>query len=123
MIKYRIRFHCYVLRSHLTYMRYSQQSWQQVGLIETNILNLSGGIQQTVVLAKWLMNEAKILFLDEPTRGIDIGAKVEIYNLVAELVLRGAAIVLISSELPEFLALCDRFFMIYEGCLFQFPEL
>ena len=83
--------------------------------IETNILNLSGGNQQKVVLAKWLMNEAKILFLDEPTRGIDIGAKVEIYNLVAELVLRGAAIVLISSELPEFLALCDRFFMIYEG--------
>jgi D-xylose transport system ATP-binding protein len=83
--------------------------------IETNILNLSGGNQQKVVLAKWLMNEAKILFLDEPTRGIDIGAKVEIYSLVAELVRRGAAVVLISSELPEFLALCDRFFMIYEG--------
>jgi ABC-type sugar transport system ATPase subunit len=83
--------------------------------IETNILNLSGGNQQKVVLAKWLMNEAKILFLDEPTRGIDIGAKVEIYNLVAELVRHGVAIVLISSELPEFLALCDRFFMIYEG--------
>jgi ABC-type sugar transport system ATPase subunit len=83
--------------------------------IETNILNLSGGNQQKVVLAKWLMNEAKILFLDEPTRGIDIGAKVEIYGLVAELVRRGVAIVLISSELPEFLALCDRFFMIYEG--------
>jgi ABC-type sugar transport system ATPase subunit len=83
--------------------------------IETNILNLSGGNQQKVVLAKWLMNEAKILFLDEPTRGIDIGAKVEIYSLVAELVRRGVAIVLISSELPEFLALCDRFIMIYEG--------
>jgi ABC-type sugar transport system ATPase subunit len=83
--------------------------------IETNILNLSGGNQQKVVLAKWLMNEAKILFLDEPTRGIDIGAKVEIYSLMAELVRRGAAIVLISSELPEFLALCDRFVMMYEG--------
>jgi ABC-type sugar transport system ATPase subunit len=83
--------------------------------IETNIMNLSGGNQQKVVLAKWLMSEAKILFLDEPTRGIDIGAKVEIYSLITELVRRGAAIVLISSELPEFLALCDRFIIMYEG--------
>jgi ABC-type sugar transport system ATPase subunit len=83
--------------------------------IETNIMNLSGGNQQKVVLAKWLMSEAKILFLDEPTRGIDIGAKVEIYSLMAELVRQGAAIVLISSELPEFLALCDRFIIMYEG--------
>jgi D-xylose transport system ATP-binding protein len=83
--------------------------------IETNIMNLSGGNQQKVVLAKWLMSEAKILFLDEPTRGIDIGAKVEIYNLMQSLVQRGAAIVLISSELPEFLALCDRFVIMYEG--------
>jgi ABC-type sugar transport system ATPase subunit len=83
--------------------------------IETNIMNLSGGNQQKVVLAKWLMSEAKILFLDEPTRGIDIGAKVEIYSLIAELVRRGAAVVLISSELPEFLALCDRFIIMYEG--------
>jgi ABC-type sugar transport system ATPase subunit len=83
--------------------------------IETNIMNLSGGNQQKVVLAKWLMNEAKILFLDEPTRGIDIGAKVEIYSLMAGLARSGAAIVLISSELPEFLALCDRYIMMYEG--------
>jgi D-xylose transport system ATP-binding protein len=83
--------------------------------IETNIMNLSGGNQQKVVLAKWLMNDAKILFLDEPTRGIDIGAKVEIYSLMAELVRSGAAIILISSELPEFLALCDRFIMMFEG--------
>ncbi len=83
--------------------------------IETNILNLSGGNQQKVVLAKWLMNGAKILFLDEPTRGIDIGAKVEIYSLMAELVKKGAAIVLISSELPEFLAMCDRFVIMSEG--------
>ena len=83
--------------------------------IETNIMNLSGGNQQKVVLAKWLMNDAKILFLDEPTRGIDIGAKVEIYSLMAELVQSGAAIVFISSELPEFLALCDRYVMMYEG--------
>ena len=83
--------------------------------IETNIMNLSGGNQQKVVLAKWLMNGAKLLFLDEPTRGIDIGAKVEIYSLMADLINNGAAIVLISSELPEFLALCDRFVMMYEG--------
>ena len=85
--------------------------------IETNILNLSGGNQQKVVLAKWLMSDVKILFLDEPTRGIDVGAKVEIYNIMTELARNGVAIVMISSELPELLAMCDRFVVLAKGVI------
>ncbi len=77
--------------------------------VETNVLNLSGGNQQKVVLAKWLMTDVKVLFLDEPTRGIDVGAKIEIYNIMEELARKGVAVVMISSELPELLAMCDRF--------------
>ncbi|MCP4399993.1 MAG: sugar ABC transporter ATP-binding protein [bacterium] len=77
--------------------------------VETNVLNLSGGNQQKVVLAKWLMTDVKVLFLDEPTRGIDVGAKVEIYHIMEELARKGVAVVMISSELPELLAMCDRF--------------
>ncbi len=77
--------------------------------IESNVLTLSGGNQQKVVLAKWLMTDVKVLFLDEPTRGIDVGAKVEIYTIMEDLARKGAAIVMISSELPELLAMCDRF--------------
>ena len=82
---------------------------------ETNVLNLSGGNQQKVVLGKWLMTEVKILFLDEPTRGIDVGAKVEVYNIMTELAKKGVAIIMISSELPELLAMCDRFIVLYNG--------
>ncbi|TFG62060.1 MAG: sugar ABC transporter ATP-binding protein, partial [Spirochaetales bacterium] len=83
--------------------------------LETNIMNLSGGNQQKTVLAKWLMADAEILILDEPTRGIDIGAKVEIYKIMEELVMRGAGIIMISSELPELIAMCDRFIVFYKG--------
>jgi len=83
--------------------------------IETSILSLSGGNQQKVVLAKWLMTNVKILFLDEPTRGIDVGAKVEIYTIMTELARNGVAIVMISSELPELLAMCDRFVVLAKG--------
>jgi ABC-type sugar transport system ATPase subunit len=83
--------------------------------LETNIMNLSGGNQQKVVMAKWLMADAKVLILDEPTRGIDIGAKVEIYKLMNELVRRGAGIIMVSSELPELIAMCDRFIVLYKG--------
>jgi ABC-type sugar transport system ATPase subunit len=83
--------------------------------IETNVLNLSGGNQQKVVLAKWLMSDVHILFLDEPTRGIDVGAKVEIYDIIFELAKKGVAIVMISSELPELLAVCDRFIVLAQG--------
>ena len=83
--------------------------------IETSILSLSGGNQQKVVLAKWLMTDVRILFLDEPTRGIDVGAKVEIYSIMTELARNGVAIVMISSELPELLAMCDRFVVLAMG--------
>jgi ABC-type sugar transport system ATPase subunit len=83
--------------------------------IETNVLNLSGGNQQKVVLSKWLMSDVKVLFLDEPTRGIDIGAKVEIYNIMFELAKKGVAIVVISSELPELMAISDKFAILSQG--------
>lgn len=83
--------------------------------IEVNMMNLSGGNQQKVVVAKWLMADAKVLILDEPTRGIDIGAKVEIYRIMEELLKQGAGIIMISSELPELIAMCDRFIVFYKG--------
>ena len=67
---------------------------------------LSGGNQQKVVIARWLAADCRVLILDEPTRGVDVGAKAEIYELIGELAGRGVAIVLISSELPEVLGLC-----------------
>ena len=76
---------------------------------------LSGGNQQKVVLAKWLLTNPKILFLDEPTRGIDVGAKQEIYALINRLAREGLAIVLVSSELPEVLGLSDRVIVLHEG--------
>ena len=83
--------------------------------IRTGCVTLSGGNQQKVVLAKWLYTEAEILILDEPTRGIDVGAKYEIYQLIYELVEQGLSVILISSELPEVIALCDRLLVIHEG--------
>lgn len=76
---------------------------------------LSGGNQQKVVLAKWLMNQARVLFLDEPTRGIDVGAKQEIYGMIVRLAQSGLAVVMVSSELPEVLGLCDRILVLHQG--------
>lgn len=77
--------------------------------------NLSGGNQQKVVLSKWLCAECKALIIDEPTRGIDVGAKKEIYELMGELVSEGIGIVMISSELPELIGVCDRILVMHEG--------
>jgi ribose transport system ATP-binding protein len=79
------------------------------------VMNLSGGNQQKVVLAKWLCTEADILIFDEPTRGIDVGAKVEIYQLINQLAARGAAILMISSEMPEILGMSDRILVMHAG--------
>ena len=76
---------------------------------------LSGGNQQKVVLAKWLCTKAKIFIFDEPTRGVDVGAKAEIYQLMNEMVKQGAAILMISSELPEVINMSDRIYVMYEG--------
>jgi len=83
--------------------------------INTKVQLLSGGNQQKVVLAKWLMREPGILILDEPTRGIDVGAKYEIYRIMTELVRNGAAIIMISSELPELLSMSDRIIVLAGG--------
>ena len=85
--------------------------------IEQAVRNLSGGNQQKVVLAKWLFTESKVLIFDEPTRGIDVGAKLEIYRLMNDLVRRGVAVLVISSELPEVLGMCDRILVMHEGRL------
>ena len=77
--------------------------------------NLSGGNQQKVVLAKWIYTEPKILILDEPTRGVDIGAKKEIYNVINDMARKGVAIVMVSSELPEILGMSDRVMVVREG--------
>ena len=79
------------------------------------VVHLSGGNQQKVVLGKWLCTEADILIFDEPTRGIDVGAKVEIYQLINQLAARGAAILMISSELPEVLGMSDRILVMHAG--------
>ena len=83
--------------------------------IEQKAANLSGGNQQKVVLAKWLERDAKILLFDEPTRGIDVGAKYEIYQLLNKLAAEGKAILMISSELPEVLGMSDRIVVMHEG--------
>lgn len=80
-----------------------------------NVKNLSGGNQQKVVLAKWLNTECKILIFDEPTRGIDVGAKEEIYKLMRNLADQGISIIMISSELPEILGMSDRVIVMYKG--------
>ena len=77
--------------------------------------NLSGGNQQKVVLAKWIYTDPKILILDEPTRGVDIGAKKEIYSVINDLAARGVAVIMVSSELPEVLGMSDRIMVVHEG--------
>jgi putative multiple sugar transport system ATP-binding protein len=81
------------------------------------VVNLSGGNQQKVVLSKWLFTDPQVLILDEPTRGIDVGAKFEIYNIMNELAGQGRGIVMISSEMPELLGMCDRIYVMNEGRL------
>jgi putative multiple sugar transport system ATP-binding protein len=81
------------------------------------VVNLSGGNQQKVVLSKWLFAGPQVLILDEPTRGIDVGAKFEIYGIVNRLADQGRGVVLISSEMPELLGMCDRIYVMKEGTI------
>jgi ribose transport system ATP-binding protein len=83
--------------------------------IEQAVQNLSGGTQQKVVLAKWLFTQSKVLIFDEPTRGIDVGAKTEIYQLMNRLAEQGVGIIMISSELPEILGMSDRILVMHDG--------
>ena len=83
--------------------------------VEQNVGNLSGGNQQKVLLAKWMFADPDILILDEPTRGIDVGAKYEIYCIINQLVAAGKSVIMISSELPEVLGMSDRIYVMNEG--------
>lgn len=83
--------------------------------VQQNVGNLSGGNQQKVLLSKWMYADADVLLMDEPTRGIDIGAKYEIYSIMNDLVSQGKSVVMISSELPELLGMCDRIYVMNEG--------
>lgn len=80
-----------------------------------NIGNLSGGNQQKVIIARWLLNDPEIFIMDEPTRGIDVGAKFEIYSIIMKLVAEGKSVIMISSELPEILGICDRVIVMHGG--------
>ena len=95
--------------------RYARELRIKTPSLEQAVLHLSGGNQQKVVLGKWLACEVDVLFLDEPTRGIDVGSKQEIYNLISRLAASGVGIVLISSELPEIVGLCDRVLVMRSG--------
>ena len=82
---------------------------------EQAVTNLSGGNQQKVMIGRWLATNPKILILDEPTRGVDVGAKAEIYEIMNELTKQGVTIIMISSELPEIINMSDRVYVMYEG--------
>lgn len=84
---------------------------------EQMLLNLSGGNQQKVVIAKWLATKPKVLIMDEPTRGVDVGAKAKIYSIMNELARQGISIIMISSELPEVINMSDRVLVMREGKL------
>jgi inositol transport system ATP-binding protein len=83
--------------------------------LDTPIQALSGGNQQKVLFAKWMLREPEILILDEPTRGIDVGAKFEIYKLTVEMAKQGKAVIMVSSELPELIGMCDRIYVMNQG--------
>jgi len=85
--------------------------------LRQKVRNLSGGNQQKIVLSKWLCNDVKVLIVDEPTRGIDVGAKFEVYELFNRLSDQGVAIIMISSELPEILGMSDRILVIHKGSI------
>ncbi len=102
-------------REHEVAIDYRQQLALRCAGVQQPVVNLSGGNQQKVVLAKWLFAQPQVLILDEPTRGIDVGAKFEIYSLIARLADEGMAIVMISSEMPELLGMSDRLYVMNEG--------
>ncbi len=85
---------------------------------EVNVKNLSGGNQQKVALAKWLSIDSKVIFIDEPTRGVDVGAKIEIYNLINEVAKKGVGVVVISSDMPEIMGISDRILVMHEGTIY-----
>jgi ribose transport system ATP-binding protein len=102
-------------REHAHIATYLERFRVKTPSVDELIINLSGGNQQKVILAKWLATGPKILLLDEPTRGIDVNAKREIYTFIDELTQAGLGLIVVSSELPEILALADRVLVLCEG--------
>ena len=100
-----------------TAARYRRDLRIQTPSLDRAVLYLSGGNQQKVVVARWLCSESKILIFDEPTRGIDVGAKAEVFALMNRLTERGVGIIMISSEMPEILAMADRILVMRGGKL------
>jgi putative multiple sugar transport system ATP-binding protein len=103
------------LREHRVAVDYRSKLAIRCSSVLQKVLNLSGGNQQKVVLAKWLFSRPELLILDEPSRGIDVGAKYEIYSIINALAAEGKGILMISSELPELLGMCDRIYVMNEG--------
>jgi ribose transport system ATP-binding protein len=85
---------------------------------EVDVKNLSGGNQQKVALAKWLSIDSKLIIIDEPTRGVDVGAKIEIYNLINEVAKKGVGVIVISSDMPEIMGIADRILVMHKGSIF-----
>jgi putative multiple sugar transport system ATP-binding protein len=104
-------------REYQAAQRYREKLRIRCSGVGQKVLNLSGGNQQKVVLGKWLFTSPEVLILDEPTRGIDVGAKYEIYTLIAQLAAEGKCIIVISSEMPELLGMTDRIYVMNEGRL------
>jgi len=104
-------------REYVTAEEYRRNMNIKTPTVSEVVGKLSGGNQQKVVLSKWLVSGPDVLILDEPTRGIDVGAKYEIYGLINQLAAQGKAVVMISSELPELLGMCDRIYTISEGAI------
>ena len=103
------------LQEHVVADEYRGELRIKTPTVDEGVNKLSGGNQQKVVLSKWMFTDTELLILDEPTRGIDVGAKTEIYNIIRELAAGGAGVILISSELPELLGVADRIYTIFEG--------
>ena len=106
-----------VTREKRTAEKYRKEFRTKAPTIEMPAGNLSGGNQQKGVLATWLATDPKVLILDEPTRGIDVGAKYDIYEIIDQLADSGSAVVVISSELPELLGICDRIYTMSNGVI------
>ncbi len=102
-------------KEHAVAVEYKEKLATKCPTVEQNVGNLSGGNQQKVLLAKWMFADPDILILDEPTRGIDVGAKYEIYCIMNKLVAEGKSVIMISSEMPEILGMCDRIYVMSEG--------
>ncbi|MDP9844843.1 multiple monosaccharide ABC transporter ATP-binding protein [Streptosporangium lutulentum] len=105
------------VREHRAAESYRKSLRVKAPTVDEAVTTLSGGNQQKVVLAKWMFTDPDLLILDEPTRGIDVGAKYEIYGIIQRLADQGKGVVVISSELPELIGLCDRIYTVFEGTI------